>query len=632
MSANPPRSVRAATIASALRSHQIEPPRPLHELLQPPPKGGLRELFSRNKSTTAVAVTSGLDKPSPKEITSIPLTGNLDTGIGPPLYQVYSQSVKRINLEAPALSPHSIIRINEQTSTSTGQAGDSNTPAILDARNSAPRKPRRVSAPIAKANWSRKVYVLTTSGHLLQYSGEGTFDRRPEKVLQLGKDSAAFASDAIKGRHYVLHVSQACSADGEPDLDSSKSILSRMRIKTASARRSAKLLLMVFDSPNDLDSWLSAIRTIIGSLGGRPYRPETPEMQPGPQSTRSQRSLVQESAYHLEQPILPMESMGTPPEGRPSTESSTYTVTDLERLRDSRTSDMSHVTGTATSFLDSPPRSPDRRKDALMEVPHLELPDLGPPSLVDFSQRRAQSRLSLMFSNIMRDKSIGLRPPARFSQQTSVQSEPAMTQDQTMPEINRCHTQGHETSHEKMHGQEKELSNDRDAPTNERRLSTIGPLPMAFSSLHPTPEMLTIHRYSRLFPSTPERLGRLPKRYSSLEYSRGRTQVNLPNMASSPPPLAKKDIGRAKSMRLGTEPMSLAQIPLDSSAVSSFSHRCVKSSCGAHEFRSLVPLPNRQSSRKSHLAFGPPAGPPPSCPLPAVPVAAVPFHRQSLTA
>ena len=342
-SANPPRSVRAAKIAPALRSHQLESSLPLRQVPRPPSKGGLRELFSRNKSTSAVAVTPEVDNTSSNEDTSIPLTGNPETWMGPPLYQVYSQSIKRINLEAPALSAHSIIRINEQSGTSTGQGRDPNNPAILADRNSASRRPRRVPASIAKANWSRKVYVLTTSGNLLQYSGEGTFDRRPEQVLQLGKDSAAFVSDAIKGRHYVLHVSQSCSVDGEPDLDSSKGILSRIRIKTASARRSAKVLLMVFDTPNDLDSWLSAIRTMIGSLGGRPYSPETPEMQPGPQTNRSQKSLVQENTYRIEKSIFPIELMRTPPEGRPSTESSTYTVTDLERLRDSRTSNMSHV-------------------------------------------------------------------------------------------------------------------------------------------------------------------------------------------------------------------------------------------------------------------------------------------------
>ncbi|EON63650.1 hypothetical protein W97_02878 [Coniosporium apollinis CBS 100218] len=38
-----------------------------------------------------------------------------------------------------------------------------------------------------------KLYILVTSGCLLQYAGEGPSDRLPEKILQLGKDSAAFA-------------------------------------------------------------------------------------------------------------------------------------------------------------------------------------------------------------------------------------------------------------------------------------------------------------------------------------------------------------------------------------------------------------------------------------------------------
>ena len=37
----------------------------------------------------------------------------------------------------------------------------------------------------------------------------------PEKILALSKDSVAFASDAIAGKHWVLQVSQHADDDDE---------------------------------------------------------------------------------------------------------------------------------------------------------------------------------------------------------------------------------------------------------------------------------------------------------------------------------------------------------------------------------------------------------------------------------
>jgi len=66
------------------------------------------------------------------------------------------------------------------------------------------RHRRHLSGSISKADWTEKIYVLVTSGYLMQYAAEGPFDRIPEKMLQLSKDSVVFASDAIPGELFVL--------------------------------------------------------------------------------------------------------------------------------------------------------------------------------------------------------------------------------------------------------------------------------------------------------------------------------------------------------------------------------------------------------------------------------------------
>ena len=102
---------------------------------------------------------------------------------------------------------------------------------------------------------------------LLQYAGEGSFNSFP-RVLQLGKDSVAFASDAIPGKHWVLQVSESMDADGTPTADS-RSLLSRLAFRSADYRRTATSLLLILDSAEDMGSWIAAVRREIEALGGR---------------------------------------------------------------------------------------------------------------------------------------------------------------------------------------------------------------------------------------------------------------------------------------------------------------------------------------------------------------------------
>ena len=202
----------------------------------------------------------------------------------PPLFQVYPQSVKYATLAAPILSAEAILRMDRSKQVSnTKQVGVCNESGIERKESSNETNQQKLGdtshlkAPptdvISNLEWTTKVFVLATSGFLLQYAGEGSFDRLPEKVMQLGKDSAAFASDAIHGKYYVLQVSQAPNEDGSVTKTPSKSVLSRIGLRH-DLRRSASCFLLVLDSPEEMSIWMAIVRKEIEALGGKPHRPD----------------------------------------------------------------------------------------------------------------------------------------------------------------------------------------------------------------------------------------------------------------------------------------------------------------------------------------------------------------------
>ncbi|POS85652.1 hypothetical protein EPUL_005200 [Erysiphe pulchra] len=208
----------------------------------------------------------------------------------PSLYQVYPQAIKYSRLSASTLSADSIIRVESNRRSNSVRESLAKFDTILRQRqshfnsdnhdeNPEITKPhshhrRKTSKHIASAEWTQKIFALVTSGYLLQYAGSGRHDRMPEKILQLGKDSVAFASDAIPGKHWVLQVSQSMSSDGFSTANS-RSLLSRLNFRGMDSRKIAKSLLLVFDSADDLESWIYVIRREIKILGGRLSDPET---------------------------------------------------------------------------------------------------------------------------------------------------------------------------------------------------------------------------------------------------------------------------------------------------------------------------------------------------------------------
>lgn len=253
-----------------------------------------------------------IPKPSPKPTkpSPRPLTRTSAAWDPPPLFQAYPQAVKHATLAASTLSADAILRLNNhsrnhslregvgQTSEESGNL-EQNSAAAKKNEKAKSKHRRQISGSMSKADWTRKIFVLVTSGYLLQYSGDGSFDRLPEKMMQLGKDSVAFASDAIPGKHWVLQISQAMDPDGAPTADS-RSLLSRLAFRGADYRRTATSLLLVMDCAEDMDSWLAVVRREIEALGGKKHASETGKPKPDEKIMQlkaqpSHRYLVQTS-------------------------------------------------------------------------------------------------------------------------------------------------------------------------------------------------------------------------------------------------------------------------------------------------------------------------------------------------
>ncbi|RDA91649.1 hypothetical protein CP533_0085, partial [Ophiocordyceps camponoti-saundersi (nom. inval.)] len=218
-----------------------------------------------------------------------------------PLCKAFPQAVRHVALPAATISADAILRLNERRHP-TSLVDEAVQSLSRDRR----KHRRNISASAEKLEWTTKIFVLVASGHLLQYAGDGHFDRPPEKTLRLGPSSVAFATDAIPGRHWVVQVSSS-TADASPPAETrSISILSKLPFRID--RRSTSNLLMVFESADVMEAWISALRTEIEKLGGKKNlsetgRPRTTEsIHPPAQQWHGRPNLAADDASRLHRP------------------------------------------------------------------------------------------------------------------------------------------------------------------------------------------------------------------------------------------------------------------------------------------------------------------------------------------
>ncbi|KAL4893137.1 hypothetical protein BDV59DRAFT_32574 [Aspergillus ambiguus] len=232
----------------------------------------------------------------------------------PPLFQAYPQALKHESLPAPAISADSILR-SQAANANKGDAAEDLAARMKKEEKEKSKHIRSLSETIGKAEWTQKVYILSTSGYILQYAGSGKHDRLPEKMLLLGPKSVAFASDAIPGRHWVLQISQASEDDGAAHADPSRHRFSRFGFHRSHARRLARSFLLIFNNPEDLSSWLLAVRAQIEARGGKKYVSEKlydEELEHQLHPKTSARQLVKRDPNRFSQVFLQPQPSMTP--------------------------------------------------------------------------------------------------------------------------------------------------------------------------------------------------------------------------------------------------------------------------------------------------------------------------------
>ena len=260
-------SIEAPIVAdrAGLQRNDFRPPPPEFHAL-PGTDPSIATLRNRASKTTLPS------RPSPK----VELTGrSLTAWDPPPLFQAYPQAVKHATLRAPTLCAETILRLNAERSSSSNQRVESYNPdanAMKFAKEKKLKRPTTIDV-LSKGEWTDKTFVLVTSGYLLQYAGQGLFDRLPEKIMPLSKDSAAFASDAIPGKPYVLQISQVSDEEGTLDREASRSMFRSLGLRSQ-IKRSTSSFLLVFENPEDLSAWMVVVRKEIQAMGGKDYRPD----------------------------------------------------------------------------------------------------------------------------------------------------------------------------------------------------------------------------------------------------------------------------------------------------------------------------------------------------------------------
>ncbi|KAF1850475.1 uncharacterized protein K460DRAFT_275099 [Cucurbitaria berberidis CBS 394.84] len=241
------------------------------------PKSSLRLNPSPPAQQTIRSRSSQMFRPMSMRPTPTPTPSQREFGSWdpPPLFQAFPQSLKHATLQACVFPPEVLMRTQSQRQHAEllrdrmDSARDLSTIAENDSLEKTHKRLISNSAlnpPTPEL--VNKIYMLVTAGFVLQYGGDGSFDRLPEKVLKLGKDSAAFACDLIPGKHWVLQISSRAHDDGTVEPEPKHNLLSRLRSQNATTKKSATNFLLVLESAEEMDEWMTTVRKEIDNMGG----------------------------------------------------------------------------------------------------------------------------------------------------------------------------------------------------------------------------------------------------------------------------------------------------------------------------------------------------------------------------
>ncbi|OTB05492.1 hypothetical protein M426DRAFT_21807 [Hypoxylon sp. CI-4A] len=271
-----------------------------HSLLASPPASLRSPAFDAIPASSRARQNSGstINKKKVRQQTPPKPRDSITAFDPPPLFQMYPQALKHATLPTCVTSIDALARLSEPKNillqndfSRSNVALDQGEVSSHMRKHEAEKKKKSKFAP----EWTSKIYALVTSGYLLQYAAEGAFDRLPEKILHLTRDSAAYATDLIPGKHWVIRVASTTDTDGNPATEP-KSFRSKLALRGPEKRQASNMLL-VFESPDAMDTWLAILRREIESLGGKKKLSETgkPEMDGETimlKAQASQRTLI----------------------------------------------------------------------------------------------------------------------------------------------------------------------------------------------------------------------------------------------------------------------------------------------------------------------------------------------------
>ncbi|KAI5781263.1 hypothetical protein EDC01DRAFT_619885 [Geopyxis carbonaria] len=170
-----------------------------------------------------------------------------------PLCVARIQAIKTSSLPACTLATEKILRRE-----STSGWGDSRRSRVLQRSHMPTRS--------ADLDWTKKLFILCP-GLILQYSGSGTEDRLPEKIMQLTSNSLAFASDVIPGRPWVLQITRNTVDEGTPLPGKRNTFIAKVTFRGGSTT-TPSVLLLVFECAEEMDTWMGLIRAEATRLAG----------------------------------------------------------------------------------------------------------------------------------------------------------------------------------------------------------------------------------------------------------------------------------------------------------------------------------------------------------------------------
>lgn len=230
----------------------------------------------------------------------------------PPLFQAFPQSVKHATVQACVFAPEVLMRTQSQRRQAEvlRERMDSARDLSVIEEDGAEAKRlekthrRLISNSVLNPpapELVNKIYILVTAGYVLQYAGDGSFDRTPEKVLKLGKESAAYACDLIPGKHWVLQISSHAHDDGTTEAGPRNSLLSRLRSQNAAVRKTATSFLLVLDSAEEMYAWMTVVRKEIDNQGGMKVRAASSRASSSTDDTRETKSSDTTSHRYLVQ-------------------------------------------------------------------------------------------------------------------------------------------------------------------------------------------------------------------------------------------------------------------------------------------------------------------------------------------